>query len=69
MDRACLADKSRAQDVKLAVQALKDKGAAQATTFPKDHRPWGWFESLVVGGRTHTYVRAQRGLRWRHSLL
>jgi mannose-6-phosphate isomerase-like protein (cupin superfamily) len=42
---------SRAQDVKKAVAALKAKGAPQATGFPKDHRPWGWFESLVVGPR------------------
>ena len=33
------------------VDALKAKGATQATTFPKDHRLWGWFESLVVGDR------------------
>merc|ERR1712004_715876 len=50
-DAVLVADKSRAQDVKLAVAALKEKGAAQATAFPKDHRPWGWFESLVVGDR------------------
>jgi len=50
-DAVLVADMSRAQDVKLAVAALKEKGAGQATTFPKDHRPWGWFESLVVGGR------------------
>lgn len=50
-DAVLVADKSRAQDVKLAVAALKEKGVAQATTFPKDHRPWGWFESLVVGNR------------------
>ncbi len=50
-DAVLVADKSRAQDVKLAVLALKDKGAPQAVEFPKDHRPWGWFESLVVGGR------------------
>ncbi|OIQ27028.1 MAG: mannose-1-phosphate guanylyltransferase/mannose-6-phosphate isomerase [Alphaproteobacteria bacterium MedPE-SWcel] len=50
-DAVLVADKSRAQDVKLAVQALKEKGAAQATAFPKDHRPWGWFESLAVGSR------------------
>ncbi len=50
-DAVLVADKSRAQDVKLAVQALKEKGAPQATSFPKDHRPWGWFESLVVGSR------------------
>jgi mannose-1-phosphate guanylyltransferase / mannose-6-phosphate isomerase len=50
-DAVLVADMSCAQDVKKAVAALKAKGAAQATTFPKDHRPWGWFESLVVGGR------------------
>ncbi|QDC09114.1 mannose-1-phosphate guanylyltransferase/mannose-6-phosphate isomerase [Oceanicola sp. D3] len=50
-DAVLVADTSRAQDVKLAVTALKKKQAPQATTFPKDHRPWGWFESLVVGDR------------------
>ena len=50
-DAVLVADMSRAQDVKKAVEALKAKGSAQATHFPKDHRPWGWFESLVVGNR------------------
>ncbi|MCT4553147.1 MAG: mannose-1-phosphate guanylyltransferase/mannose-6-phosphate isomerase [Pelagimonas sp.] len=50
-DAVLVADMSRAQDVKKAVSALKAKGAAQATQLPKDHRPWGWFESLVVGDR------------------
>lgn len=50
-DAVLVADKSRAQDVKKAVAALKEKGANQASMFPKDHRPWGWFESLVIGGR------------------
>ncbi len=50
-DAVLVADMSRAQDVKLAVAALKAKGADQAVQFPKDHRPWGWFESLVVGSR------------------
>ncbi len=50
-DAVLVADMSRAQDVKKAVAALKAKGSGQATMFPKDHRPWGWFESLVVGGR------------------
>ena len=50
-DAVLVADMSRAQDVKLAVEALRKKGAAQATQFPKDHRPWGWFESLVIGDR------------------
>ncbi|TMM49381.1 mannose-1-phosphate guanylyltransferase/mannose-6-phosphate isomerase [Sulfitobacter sabulilitoris] len=50
-DAVLVADVSRAQDVKLAVLALKEKAATQAESFPKDHRPWGWFESLVVGTR------------------
>lgn len=50
-DAVLIADKSRSQDVKLAVDSLKRKGAAQAESFPKDHRPWGWYESLVVGER------------------
>lgn len=50
-DAVLVADAKRAQDVKLAVAALKEKSAKQATAFPKDHRPWGWFESLVVGDR------------------
>ena len=50
-DAVLVADASRAQEVKRAVAALKDKQAKQAEAFPKDHRPWGWFESLVLGNR------------------
>ncbi len=50
-DAVLVADATRAQDVKLAVSALKQKQAIQAEAFPKDHRPWGWFESLVIGDR------------------
>ena len=50
-DAVLVAHKDRAQDIKEVVYALKAKGVAQAETFPKDHRPWGWFESLVMGGR------------------
>ena len=50
-DAVLVADKSRAQDVKLAVSALKAQGIAQAETLPRDYRPWGWFESLAMGGR------------------
>lgn len=50
-DAVLVADMSKAQDVKKAVEILKRKNSTQATHFPKDHRPWGWFESLVVGGR------------------
>jgi mannose-1-phosphate guanylyltransferase/mannose-1-phosphate guanylyltransferase/mannose-6-phosphate isomerase len=50
-DAVLVADASRAQEVRRAVDALKAKKSKQATAFPKDHRPWGWFESLVVGNR------------------
>ncbi|PID37186.1 MAG: mannose-1-phosphate guanylyltransferase/mannose-6-phosphate isomerase [Rhodobacterales bacterium] len=50
-DAVLVADMRRAQDVKQAVEVLKEQGALQAQSFPKDHRPWGWFESLVIGGR------------------
>ncbi|MEY1556920.1 mannose-1-phosphate guanylyltransferase/mannose-6-phosphate isomerase [Yoonia sp. R2331] len=50
-DAVLVAHKDRAQEVKQAVAALKSKDAPQAEAFPKDHRPWGWFESLVIGDR------------------
>jgi mannose-1-phosphate guanylyltransferase / mannose-6-phosphate isomerase len=50
-DAVLVAPMERAQDLRLAVSALKAAGAKQATEFPKDHRPWGWFESLVLGER------------------
>lgn len=48
-DAVLVAHKDRAQDVKKAVELLKAKDIAQAEVFPKDHRPWGWFESLALG--------------------
>ena len=50
-DAVLVAHKDRAQDVKHAVATLKTAHAPQAEAFPKDHRPWGWFESLVIGDR------------------
>ncbi len=50
-DAVLVAPMDRAQDLRLAVAALKACGAKQATEFPLDHRPWGWFESLVLGER------------------
>lgn len=50
-DAVLVADMARAQDVKKAVATLKAKGAKQATAFPVDHRPWGWFETLALAER------------------
>ena len=50
-DAVLVAHKDRAQDVKTAVAKLKEKGAAQAETLPRDNRPWGWYESIALGPR------------------
>ncbi|SDK77322.1 mannose-1-phosphate guanylyltransferase/mannose-6-phosphate isomerase [Paracoccus chinensis] len=50
-DAVLVAGMDRAQDVRQAVTALKAKGARQAESFLRDHRPWGWFETLVMGER------------------
>ena len=48
-DAVLVAPRERAQDVKKAVELLKAKDIIQAEIFPKDYRPWGWFESLAMG--------------------
>ena len=50
-DAVLVADMDRAQDVRQAVTALKSRGVRQAESFRRDHRPWGWFETLVMGER------------------
>jgi mannose-1-phosphate guanylyltransferase / mannose-6-phosphate isomerase len=50
-DAVLVLDKSRSQDAGQAVAALKARGAVQATASPRDHRPWGWFETLALADR------------------
>jgi mannose-1-phosphate guanylyltransferase/mannose-1-phosphate guanylyltransferase/mannose-6-phosphate isomerase len=50
-DAVLVAHQSRAQDVKKVVDRLKATGARQATEFPRDHRPWGHFETLALSDR------------------
>lgn len=50
-DAVLVARKSDSQRVKDAVTALRAKEKHQADQFPVDHRPWGSFESLVIGNR------------------
>jgi mannose-1-phosphate guanylyltransferase/mannose-6-phosphate isomerase len=70
-DAVLVAHKDRVQDIKVVVSVLKAKGVAQAEAFPKDHRPWGWFESLVIGGcfqvkRIHVLPGAALSLQSHH---
>ena len=50
-DAVLISHKSRAQEVKQAVERLKADNQPQAETFPRDHRPWGYFESLALDAR------------------
>ncbi len=50
-DAVLVADRARAPDVRLAVEALRERGAYQAEAFLQDHRPWGHFETLMEGDR------------------
>ncbi len=50
-DAVMVADLGSAQSVRLAVEVLKARGSKQATAFDRDHRPWGWYETIGAGDR------------------
>lgn len=50
-DAVLVAKRTDSQRVSQAVTALKARQSKQATSFPREHRPWGWFESLALGDR------------------
>ena len=50
-DAVLVADRSRVSELGDAVKAMRLADIPQADTFPKDHRPWGFFETLILGGR------------------
>lgn len=50
-DAVMIADMSEVQNVRKAVSVLKARGARQAVQFPKDRRPWGWYETLILADR------------------
>lgn len=50
-DAVLVADMNRAQEVRGVVELLKSSKVSQAEVYPKDYRPWGWFESLAIGER------------------
>lgn len=50
-DAVLVADKSRAQDVKRVVETLRAAEVPQADTYPRFHRPWGWYETLCLDHR------------------
>jgi mannose-1-phosphate guanylyltransferase/mannose-1-phosphate guanylyltransferase/mannose-6-phosphate isomerase len=50
-DAVVVAPRARAQEVRAAVAQLKAAGKPQATAFAREHRPWGWFETVARGDR------------------
>ena len=50
-DAVLVAERNMSQNVKKVVECLKFHDISQAEIFPKDHRPWGWFESLILSER------------------
>ena len=50
-DAVLVAPREASQAVGQAVQAMAAEAIPQATEFPRDHRPWGWFETLTLGER------------------
>ena len=50
-DAVLVADKSRVSELGDVVKQMRAAHIKQADTFPKDHRPWGFFETLILGGR------------------
>ena len=50
-DAVLVADRARAQDLRLVVERLEEMGAPQAKVHSRDYRPWGWFETICLGAR------------------
>ena len=50
-DAVLVADKSRDQEVKAVVDALKREGRPEATQGTRGWRPWGWFQTIDQGER------------------
>ena len=50
-DALLVADKSRSQDVAIIVAKLKASGRKEHEHHVRNHRPWGFFETLSVGPR------------------
>ncbi len=50
-DAVLVADMGASQRIKDVVSTLRAANVAQAVDYPRFHRPWGWYETLCLGGR------------------
>jgi mannose-1-phosphate guanylyltransferase/mannose-6-phosphate isomerase len=70
-DAVLVADKTRSQDVKQIVAQLQSTKREEPTLHRKVHRPWGWYDSIDVGGRfkvkrIHVNPKASLSLQKHH---
>ncbi|MGR3792461.1 sugar phosphate nucleotidyltransferase [Vannielia sp. SX4] len=50
-DGVLVADRSKLAEIPGALEQLAAEDRVMAEEYPRYHRPWGWYESLVVGER------------------
>ena len=50
-DAVLVADRSRVADLGNVVKEMRKRDVRQADTFPRDYRPWGYFETLTLRDR------------------
>ena len=50
-DAILVAPRERAQEVKALVGALKAQGRPEAVEHLRNHRPWGWYQTMDLGDR------------------
>ena len=50
-DAVLVADRSRVAELGDVVKMMRKADIPQADTFPIDHRPWGFFETLILADR------------------
>ena len=50
-DAVLVAHRDRVGELGEVVKTMRAGAVAQADAFPRDHRPWGYFETLILGGR------------------
>jgi mannose-1-phosphate guanylyltransferase/mannose-6-phosphate isomerase len=55
-DAVLVADRGRAQEVKALVAKLRAEGAPQALSSEREHRPWGWYETIARGKNFHVKI-------------
>ena len=48
-DAVLVADRNRVSGLGDVVRSLRIEEVEQADSFPKEHRPWGFFETLILG--------------------